>query len=170
MGCGKPVGDDSKDECERIKLMNKLSNYKSTDLTAISVANLFNLIMVPIFIIRTTQPGHHPIASIVWGIFIAVLAVIIFQNVRAKRERWFILMPALFGIFLIVEVILDYVLKIDFRSTDLLTPYLILYYASILGMIGYSFLVEKKYGFITLVTYFLSQIAALYSYMKVGHG
>jgi len=103
-------------------------------------------------------------------VFIAVLAVVVFQNIRAKRGRWFTLMPALFGIFLIVEVILDYVLKIDFRNTGLLTPYLILYYASILGMIGYSFLVEKKYGFITLVTYFLSQFAALYSYMRVGHG
>ena len=150
--------------------MNKLSNYKSIDLTAISVTNIFNLIMVAIFVIRTMQPEHSPLAGIVWVVFIAVLAVVIFQNVGAKRERWFILMPALFGIFLIVEVILDYVLKIDFRNTGLLTPYLILYYISILGMIGYSFLVEKKYGFITLVTYFLSQFAALYSYMKVGHG
>ena len=150
--------------------MNKLSNNKSTDLTAISVTNLFNLIMVAIFIIRTMQSGHLPIAAIVWVVFIVVLAVVIFQNGRSKRERWFILMPALFGIFLIVDVILDYVLKIDFRNTGLLTPYLILYYISILGMIGYSFLVEKKYGFITLVTYFLSQFAALYSYMKVGHG
>ena len=72
--------------------------------------------------------------------------------------------------FLIIEVVLDYVLKSDFRNTSLIGPYLLLYYISILGMIGYSFLVEKKYGFITLVTYFLSQFAALYSYMKVGHG
>ena len=150
--------------------MKKLINHRKVDLVAIAVANLFNLIMIPIFIIRTMQPEHSPLAGIVWVVFIAVLAVVIFQNVGAKRERWFILMPALFGIFLIVEVILDYVLKIDFRNTGLLTPYLILYYISILGMIGYSFLVEKKYGFITLVTYFLSQFAALYSYMKVGHG
>jgi hypothetical protein len=39
-----------------------------------------------------------------------------------------------------------------------------------LGMIGYSFLAERKYGFITLATYFLSQIAAVYSYFRVGHG
>jgi hypothetical protein len=39
-----------------------------------------------------------------------------------------------------------------------------------MGMIGYSFAAQKKYGFITLATYFLSQIAALYSYFKVGHG
>jgi hypothetical protein len=37
-------------------------------------------------------------------------------------------------------------------------------------MIGYSFLANKRYGFVTLVTYFLSQIAALYSYLQVGHG
>jgi len=46
----------------------------------------------------------------------------------------------------------------------------LLYYVSILGMIGYSFVAQKKVGFITLGTYFLSQIAAFYSYFKVGHG
>jgi hypothetical protein len=73
-------------------------------------------------------------------------------------------------VFLIIEVVLDYILQYDFRNTSLLGPYLLLYYVSVLGMIGYSFAVQKKYGFITLATYFLSQIAAFYSYFKVGHG
>lgn len=65
---------------------------------------------------------------------------------------------------------LDYVTRYEFRSTALLGSYLFLYYVSILGMIGYSFLAEKTCGYVTLATYFLSQIAALYSYFKVGHG
>lgn len=150
--------------------MNKLNSHQSIDLTAISVANLFNIIMVAVFLIRTMQTGHLQVVGVIWVSLIAALAVVIFQNMKAKRRLWFSLIPTLFGIFLVVEVILDYVLKINFRNRGLLTPYLILYYTSILGMIGYSFLVEKKYGFITLITYFLSQAAALYSYMKVGHG
>jgi hypothetical protein len=87
-----------------------------------------------------------------------------------QREWWAITLPLLLIVFLVAEVALDYIARYDFRSTRLLGPYLFLYYVSIMGMIGYSFLAEKRYGFVTLATYFLSQIAALYSYLKVGHG
>lgn len=150
--------------------MNKMTSNRPMDLAVIAIANLFNIIMVVVFILRTMQTSHYQVVGIVWVVFIAALAVIIFLNIKTKRGRWFIIMPLLMGIFLIVELVLDYIVKYDFRSTSLIGPYLFLYYISILGMIGYSFLVEKKYGFITLITYFLSQFAALYSYMKVGHG
>ncbi|HEY5731654.1 MAG TPA: hypothetical protein VLA72_19475 [Anaerolineales bacterium] len=126
--------------------------------------------MVVIFILRTVQAGHLLIFGIVWVMFIGVLSIVVFQSIKTKRGRWFIILPTLFDLFLIVEVVLDYIFRYEFRSTGLIGPYLLLYYVSIFGMIGYSFLVEKKYGFITLMTYFLSQFAALYSYMKVGHG
>jgi len=150
--------------------MKYLNNHRTIDFVAIGVANLFNLIMVVVFILRTVQTGRLQVVGIIWVVFIAALAVAVFQNIKAKRGRWFIVLPLLFEIFLIVEVVLDYVTKIDFRNTSLIMPYLILYYVSILGMIGYSFLVEKRYGFITLTTYFLSQFATLYSYLVVGHG
>lgn len=150
--------------------MNKSFDLRAVDLTAIAITNLFNLIMVVVFFLRTLQTGHSQVTGIIWVAFIAVLAIVVFQNIRAKRGRWFVILPALLGIFLLAEVVLDYILKYNFRSRSLIGPYLLLYYVSILGMIGYSFLVEKKYGFVTLVTYFLSQFAALYSYMKVGHG
>ncbi len=150
--------------------MNKSFDLRVVDLTAIAITNLFNLIMVVVFFLRTLQAGHSQITGIIWVAFIVVLAIVVFQNIKAKRGRWFVILPALLGIFLLAEVVLDYILKYNFRSTSLIGPYLLLYYVSILGMIGYSFLVEKKYGFVTLVTYFLSQFAALYSYMKVGHG
>ena len=72
--------------------------------------------------------------------------------------------------FLILELLLDYVLQIPFRETRLLWPYLALFYLSAWMMIGYTFLVNKTYGFITLVTYFLSLAATAYSYSQVGHG
>lgn len=142
----------------------------SVDFVVVAVANLFNLIMVPIFLLRTLNVGRLQIAGFVWTAFILVLIVVAVRNIWEKREWWTIAIPLLMAVFLIVEVALDYVLKYDFRSTNLLGPYLLLYYASILGMIGYAFLTEKKYGVITLATYFLSQFAALYSYFMVGHG
>jgi len=61
-------------------------------------------------------------------------------------------------------------LSLPFRSSRLLGPYLLLYYLSPMGMIGYAFLVSEAYGFITLATYFLNLLATWYSYCEVGHG
>jgi hypothetical protein len=150
--------------------MNTRAAVRSIDIVAVVVINLMNLLMVPIFLLRTTQVELPQVVGWVWVAFILILAAVVVVNIRSRREWWAIALPLLLGVFLMVEVALDYIARYDFRSTSLLGPYLLLYYASILGMIGYSFLTEKRVGFITLVTYFLSQIAALYSYFTVGHG
>ena len=150
--------------------MNKHTNYKRIDLAVVLLANLMNIIIVVIFLLRSMGIQRLQVVGWVWAAFILVLSAVVVVNVRAKRAWWAVVLPFLLAVFLIVEVALDYIAKYDFRSTILLGPYLLLYYVSIMGMIGYSFLTEKKYGFITLVTYFLSQFAAFYSYLKVGHG
>jgi hypothetical protein len=150
--------------------MDKQKNFRSVDLYIIAIANLFNLIMVVIFYLRTRNVNHPLVFGYVWTGLIIVLVTATILNIRSKRSWWTTALPLIFAVFLVVELILDYILQYDFRSTSLLAPYLILYYVSILGMIGYTFLTEKKLGAITLATYFLSQIAAFYSYFKVGHG
>jgi hypothetical protein len=151
-------------------VVNLQIENRTIDRVVVTLANLMNIIMVFIFYLRTKGSQHPLVAGIAWGAFIILLSAAVFLNIQAKREWWFIVIPLLLAVFLIVELVLDYILQIEFRSTKLLGPYLLLYYASIMGMIGYAFLTEKKYGVITLVTYFASQIAALFSYIKVGHG
>jgi hypothetical protein len=150
--------------------MNERASYWSIDLLAVAVANLMNVVMVAVFLLRTMGATRILLVGLIWVALILVLAVIVALNIRVRRQWWAIALPSLLLAFLMIEVALDYVARYDFRSTRLLGPYLFLYYVSILGMIGYSFLAQKKYGVITLATYFLSQIAALYSYFKVGHG
>ena len=129
-----------------------------------------NIIMVIIFLSRAAGGAHSSIVGAIWVGFIVVLSIVVVLNIRGQREWWRIALPCLLIAFLILELILDYILQIDFRSTRLLGPYLLLYYAAILGMIGYSFQIGKLYGFITLLTYFINQIATFYSYFRVGHG
>jgi hypothetical protein len=52
----------------------------------------------------------------------------------------------------------------------LLWPYLILFYAALGAMIGYAFLTKKIFGYLTLVTYFISLLSTWYSYSRVGNG
>ena len=151
--------------------MNNPKRAWLADIIVFSVANLMNLIMVGIFISRSRGNSDHAIIiGWVWVVFILALTGVVVSNIRNGREGWTYVLPCILIAFLSLEIVLDYILKIEFRTTRLLGPYLLLYYAAIFGMIGYTFRIGKKYGFITLITYFLGQIAAFHSYTQVGHG
>ena len=151
--------------------MNGQKLFRIADLIVFTVANFMNLIMVVIFISRARGSSDHVIiVGWVWVFFILALTGVVVLNIKNGREWWTYVLPLILIAFLVLEIVLDYILKIEFRTTRLLGPYLLLYYAAIFGMIGYSFRIGKMYGFITLMTYFINQIATFYSYSLVGHG
>jgi uncharacterized membrane protein YoaK (UPF0700 family) len=146
-------------------------DFQIVDCTLFAIANLVNILMIGIFLSRPRRLRHvEYLLGIVLLTLAIPLAISVVLNRVGKREWWTIVLPSLLIVFLIVEFILDYILKLNFRNTSLLWPYLLLYYLSLWGMIGYSFLIGKPYGFITLVTYFLHLGATWYSYSRVGHG
>lgn len=144
---------------------------RTIDLLVFVVANLVNLLMIAIFLSRAQGwKGVERALGIVVIALAAPAALAVGLNLLGGREWWTIVLPALLVVFLALELVLDYILKLDFRRTRLLGPYLLLYYLALMGMIGYSFSIGKPYGFVTLVTYFLQLAATWYSYTKVGHG
>lgn len=144
------------------------------DLGVVIVANLINLLLTVIFLARvkalTRATPVERIAGLATVALALPLAAVVIINAIAKRGGWLWGLPLITIAYLSVEFILDYALKIDFRSTEWLAPYLILFYLSEFAMIGYTFMVGKPYGFITLVTYFINMAATFYSYGRVRHG
>ena len=144
------------------------------DLGVFGIANLINLLLVVIFLARARAGTRDTLVENIAGWITVAMALpliaAIIVNIAAKRGAWLWILPLVTVIFLIVEFILDYALKIDFRSTGLLVPYLILYYLGQFAMVGYTFMIGKPYGFITLVTYFINLAATFYSYAQVRHG
>jgi hypothetical protein len=146
-------------------------NHQLVDTALFVIANLFNVLVTLIFLSR---PFGLKRLEYLLGLINVTLAlpagIAAVLNALAGREWWSVLLPALLVVYLLVELLLDYLLELDFRHTNLLGPYLLLFYASQMGMIGYAFLVDETYGFVTLLTYFLCLAATAYSYRKVGHG
>ena len=146
-------------------------NKYSIDIIIFIIANLVNVLITCIFFSRTREWER---TEYVLGLIIVVLALpvsaIVVYNFLEKREWWTILLPLLFVLYCIVELILDYILKIPFRNTPLLYPYITIFYLGLIALVGYSFGTGKSYGFVTLCTYFLTLFAAWYSYSQVGHG
>ncbi len=147
------------------------TEYRPADLTIFLIANIVNVFMIGIFLSRPfgLKGLEHTLGAIQIALVVPT-AIAVAANLRAGREWWTVALPALLIAFLLVELVLDYVLKVDFRHTRLLGPYLGLYYLALMGMIGYSFAIGKRYGAVTLATYFLQLFATWYSYARVGHG
>ena len=133
------------------------SDYKRIDLIVVYLANLINVIMSFLFVARISALSQlQSVLGIVVMIMGFCLGYIAFTNRRNKREKWetYLLVPIF--LFFIVELVLDYILDLDFRSTALVGPYVLFYYVGLWGLIGYAFRFDKKWGFLTLVTYFLN--------------
>lgn len=145
-------------------------DYLAVDVTIVIIANLVNLLMTVIFLARVPKLSKVEYVAGIVNLLLALPVIyVLFANLAGGRAWWTYGLLIPFVLFCIMELILDYILRSDFRRTHLLGPYLGLYYLSQFGFIGYSFLVNDAYGFITLVTYFISLAATAYSFAKVRH-
>jgi xanthine/uracil/vitamin C permease (AzgA family) len=142
-----------------------------TDGLIVVAANIFNLLVTAVFLTRAAGLRR---AEWFLGLLVAALALpaaaAFTVNVLNNRELWAIILPAILFSYCVLEFVLDYVLKSNFRHTRFLAVYLAVFYLASFAMIGYSFGVAKQYGFITLATYLAGLLAAWYSYLKAGHG
>jgi hypothetical protein len=137
------------------------------DLVAVVAANLYNLLMTSIFFTRPR--GWRRFEQVVGLIMVSLalpLGAAVALNLLANREWWFVVLPLPLILHCVVELILDYILKLDFRKTRWLGPYLALFYLGQMGLIGYAFAVGPIYGFVTLATYFLCLGATRYAHAK----
>jgi len=135
------------------------TDYKRIDLIVVYIANFINVIMVILFVARIFGlPQMEYVLGIVAMILGFSLGYIAFLNKKSRRDKWeaHLLIPIF--LFFVVDLILDYVLAFDFRSTAIVGPYILLYYVGLWGLIGYSFRFDKKWGFLTLATYFLNMV------------
>jgi len=140
-------------------------NDRTVDVIVFGLANLVNLLIAGLFLarVRGMTQVEYILGLVVVAVAIPVGLAALF-NLHEHREWWTIALLIPLVLFCILELVLDYVLKLDFRNTALLWPYLALFYLAVLALIGYSFSLGKSYGFVTLGTYFLSLLATWYAH------
>jgi len=145
--------------------------FKTVDVGVFAVANLINLFLAVMFAARGRRDQRLEKGAglaVVLSAFPLVAASVL--NAVGHRSGWTWGLPLFMIAFCVVEYLLDYALKINFRNSRAVRPYLILFYLALLALIGYSFLLGKTYGYATLATYFLQLGATAYSYGRVKHG
>jgi hypothetical protein len=141
------------------------------DLVIVVATNLMSLLLAGMFILRAQHRSSAGETAGWLAVSMAIpLAVGLVVNILSQREWPFWALPLITISYCILELLLDGILKIDFRHNRLLGPYLAVYYLGQMAMIGYAFLVSKPFGFITLLTYFVNLGATAFSFARVGHG
>ena len=86
--------------------------------------------------------------------------------IKKKAEKKIIISLAIILFYLVLEIVLDYILKIPFRDILALhIPYIIVFYGATFSMIGVSFNINKKMGFIVLTTFLILIGCLIYTYL-----
>jgi hypothetical protein len=145
--------------------------FRIVDYGVFAVANIINILLIVMFVARARRAEKvEKITGLVIVAMAFPLAAASILSVLGHRSWWTWGLPLIMVVFCVVEYLVDYALEVEFRGRRAMKPYLLLFYLALMAMIGYSFLLGKTYGYITLATYFLHMGATAYSYGRVKHG
>ena len=133
-------------------------------------AVLINVLLTALFIARL---GHRPRIEYWLGIAVilglAPLFYLFIAAIGAKRPLLYFIQIGLMIMFLIVELLADYVLKIEFRQVRWLAiPYVTLFYAATGGMIGVASQAGRVWTIVTVVSFLIMTALSLVQHSLTG--
>ena len=113
---------------------------------------------------------HDEVLLDIFGALVVLLilpfSVSLIGYIKEKAKKKIIVSHSIILLYLIIEVSLDYILKIPFRDIIYVhIPYIIVFYAAAFSMIGVSFDVDKKMGFWVLITFLILIGCLIYMYI-----
>ncbi len=130
------------------------------------IAILMNILVIAIFIVRKKgfEQLEHKIGYIVINCAIP-LFIIMLNYILIRKELWIIIYIIIIISFLMIEMMLDYILKIEFRSNlKIAVPYVIIYYIAFWGLLAISFVINLIAGFIIFGVFVLNLISTIYAH------
>ena len=126
----------------------------------------FNLLIAGIFVAQ--KHGLQKLTrtlGITWLSLGIPLAVVFAYYWIVGREMWIVIYSVLILVYMGVELLLDYVFKVDFRSKKIThIPYIVLEYIALFGLIGVSFDIDRTWGFIVSVAFWILLGCLVYLY------
>jgi hypothetical protein len=129
--------------------------YKSLDITFVFSAVIFNILVSVVYI--STKFDLMALLQISGFIIISLIvpfAITLRGYLMEKAEKKVIISNSVILLYLLLELLLDYVLKIPFRDILALhIPYIIVFYAAEFSMMSVSFNINRKAGFVVAVTF-----------------
>ena len=141
-----------------------------SNLVGAIIANVNNLLLIFLFIARIKHMSsvEHWLGLVII-LSILPLAYLFYDAFTHNRQLIYFIQIGLMISFLIVELLLDYILKADFRHTQsLVIPYVMLFFAGVGGMIGVASHAGKFWTIITVVSFLAMTASAFVMHVITG--
>jgi hypothetical protein len=141
--------------------------HKLDDILFIGSSIIFNLAVSIVYI---ASKFDNQVLLQAFGVIVVLLSIpftiSLIGYIKDKAKKKIIISLIIILLYLFLEVLLDYILKIPFREILAIhIPYIIVFYAAAFSMIGVSFNINRKMGFIVLITFCILIGCLIYLYL-----
>jgi hypothetical protein len=128
---------------------------KRINILGAILANAINLSTILVFIFRLLdKPETAHWIGIITELSIFPLIYLLYTARQFQRRRIYYLWIGLMIVFVIVEFLVDWYPKFDFRDNlSIVIPYVMLFFGATGGMIGVASLAGKRWTLVTLITF-----------------
>lgn len=136
------------------------------DLIFVLSAIVFNLLIASIFIAQ--KKGRLDLIKTFGTLWLSLaipLAFVFIYYVIVGRELWIMIYFGFIFLYMLVELLLDYVFKVEFRQKWIThVPYIVLEYIALFGLIGISFSINRTWGFLVSISFWFLLAGLIYLY------
>lgn len=135
------------------------------DLTLVITAVIFHLSIVGVYVAQ--KKGHDKLVQTFGAVTLFLglpLAVVFGHYIISGEPQWKLISFGFIFLYLLTELLLDFVFKIEFRK--ILIPhilYILLFYIAIIGFIRMSFAVNTNWGYAVSVAFWILLGALIYN-------
>ena len=137
-----------------------------TNFVFISASIIFNVFVSALYI--AVKLDNQFLVTVFGVIIVSTAIPFLFTFVKywkSKAEKKIIVSHGFILFYLFLEILLDYILKIPFREILAIhIPYIIFFYGATFSMIGVSFTISKKMGFVVSATFLVLIGCLIYLY------
>ena len=140
----------------------KGSSKPVADLAGAITANVYMLLIIAVFIARIL--GSLEISR--WIGFTSSLVLfpllyLFFVGLRTSRRRIYFVWLVLMVLFVLFELVVDQILRIDIRSAQwTVVPYVMFFFAATGGMIGVAIQAGKPWNILTYIMFLIMAVLA----------
>ena len=124
-----------------------------------SVINLSTILVFTFRLLDKPEVGHWIGITVQLSIF--PLVYLLYAARRFNRRWIYFIWIGLMIVFIIVEFIVDWYPKVNFRDNlSIVIPYVMLFFGATGGMIGIASLAGKKWTIVTVITFLVMFVLA----------
>jgi len=145
----------------------QMTSFKSQNIIFVFSAVIFNIFVSAVYV--STKLDFLALRQIIGYIIISLIVpftITLLGYTKNEADKKIIISNMLVLLYLVLELLLDYVLKIPFRDILVLhIPYIIVFYAAEFSMISVSFNYNRKVGLVVVSTFCILIACLVYLYL-----